>query len=210
MKLIEAADKLVKLAPPLLAQHFRPDCCIAATRVAMEVLLRLGFPTKAQPTEFAVYTRNLWQRRHQFDGNFRDDEWSVAVGRDLPDIKFHSNPNGYNGHLVCIAGHPGMEHLVDLTVGQASRPARGLTLPPAWHWPFEGWPLHRGNERIIALYKPKVNPAFVRAPDWTDWKRTDHIIETILKEIHETKNNPSAEARRVPSVVQTSDGTVKP
>lgn len=172
---------LVRHAPPLLAQRFRPDCCIAATRVAVHVLTRLGFAAKPQPTQLMVYTKKLWQRVESdtFDYPFLNGEWSVGVGFG-EDKRFTDEPEwkGYAGHLVAVCStQKPPAFLIDLSLGQAARPENGIVLPPAM--------FHRSSKttinKCVLMYRPIDNPKFVEAPDWTDASRTDPIIEELVE-----------------------------
>jgi hypothetical protein len=167
---------LVNMAPVLIARRFNATCCIAATKIAMGVLDRLGFDTQAQPTMFVVYNEKLWKRRLQWDGKFREGEWSVAIGNP----KFRSLTKGYNAHLICLASFKDSNrYLVDLSVGQASRPQHAIHLPPGWFGMFTGWPVEVTDGKAVATYTQLVNPEFVRSPDWTEENRTNDIVETL-------------------------------
>ncbi len=167
--------QLVHHAPPLIAESFRPDCCIAATRVAVHVLTRLGFLAKPQPSQLMVYTRKLWHRveNNTFDYPFLHGEWSVGVGFDP-----ETGKQGYIGHLVAMCKAPRSKpmFLVDLSLGQASRPKKGIVLPPAIF-------THKNKLNInkcVLLYKPIDNPKFTESLDWKEEWRTDPIIEELL------------------------------
>ena len=169
--------QLVKHAPPLLAQNFRPDCCIAATKVAIGVLTMLGFPVKPQPTQLMVFTRKLWRRveSNTFDRPFLHGEYSVGVGYDPK-----TGEQGYIGHLVALAAEPSSKNttfLIDLSLGQAARPKNWIVLPPAI--------FIAGNKlninRCVLIYKPIDNQKFLESPDWHDRTRTDQIILELAK-----------------------------
>lgn len=183
--------QLVHHAPPLLAQTFKPDCCIAATRVAVHVLARLGFLAKPQPVQLMVYTRNLWRRveSNTFEHPFLHGEWSVGVGFG-EDKRYKEDPNwkGYNGHLVALCAlplrpwepreeGPRKLFLVDLSLGQASRPKKGIVLPQGI--------FIAGNKininKCVLMYRPIDNPKFTEAPDWVDIWKTDPIIKELVK-----------------------------
>ena len=169
-KLINAVSRLVKFAPPLLAEHFRPDCCIAATRVACGVLNKLGFDARPQPAQLTVYTKKLWKRveNQTFGAPFLPGEWSVGVG-------FGEDPRstkGYAGHLVALCDFL----LIDLSIGQASRPAKGIVLPPALFIPYHKFQING----CVLLYGSIDNLKYTESPDWTDASRTEPIIEELL------------------------------
>lgn len=177
--------KLVKHAPPLIAQDFRPDCCIAATKIALGVLTMLGFYVKVQPTQLIVYTKRLWRRveSNTFDYPFLDGEYSVGVGFDP-----ETGKQGYVGHLVAIVAEPAAAEtlfLVDLSLGQANRPKKGINLPPAL--------FSTGNKMklngCVLIYRAIENPVYLQSPDWTDRTRTDPIILELLRIIKSENKN---------------------
>ena len=165
--------QLVHHAPPLLAQGFRPDCCIGATKVACGVLDALGFKVRPQPTQLMVYTRKLWRRveSDRFDWPFLHGEWSVGVGFPI------AEPAGFVGHLVALCKSSKAAFLVDLSLGQASRPKKGIVLPPALF--IAGNKLNLN--KCVLMYRAIDNPVYLQSPDWTDKTRTDPIIEELLK-----------------------------
>ncbi len=177
--------QLVHHAPPLLAQDFRPDCCIAATKVAVHVLTRLGFISKPQPTQLMVYTRKLWRRVESgtFHRPMLDGEWSIGVGFDP-----ETGERGYIGHLVAICAKPlrpweprdeGPRRLflVDLSLGQASRPKKGIVLPPGIFLASNKLNINK----CVLMYKPIDNQNFTESPDWKEEWRTDPIIKELVR-----------------------------
>ncbi len=176
LNLIRAVSRLVKFAPPLLAEWFSPDCCIGATRVACGVLNKLGFDARPQPTRLTVYTKKLWKRveSQTFSYPFVPDEWSVGVGfREDERSKTDPNFKGYEGHLVALCDFL----LIDLSIGQASRPHKGIVLPPAMFIPYHKFKINN----CVLFYTSIDNQKFTESPDWTDASRTQPIIEELLR-----------------------------
>lgn len=170
--------QLVQYAPTLLARRFRHNCCIGATKVAIEVLERLGFMVRPQPTQLMVYTRRLWRRveSNTFDRPFLHGEYSVGVGFDPGTGK----QGGYIGHLVALAAEPAAVKtmfLIDLSLGQASRPKKGIYLPPAIFLASNKININK----CVLMYRPIDNPKFLESPDWTKAERTEPIVEELLR-----------------------------
>jgi hypothetical protein len=182
--LTKAAVFLKAIAPRKILRVFRPDCCVAATRIGVAFMSRLGFNAHAQPTMMTVFTNNLWQRveNQTFDGQFRPGEWSVAIGYGTDNPR----PDGIDMHLVTMASDDTDEiFLIDLSFGQASRPQRGLTLPPSLAVRMDwDWPVNVITDNWTARYKPMDNLDYLRGPDWTEPERTEPIIESLLREYH--------------------------
>lgn len=167
-----------------LSLHFNPDCCIAATRVAVTVFERLGFEAYAQPTRLRVWNRKLWERiaseQNTFaHGVFLDGEWSVGVGFGEDPRKQHDPDwKGFDGHLVAIVDD---RFLVDLSFGQTSRPQKGMPTKPVMIMQMHGeWPVTAALENFTLCYEPIPNAAFLQSPDWTDEERTAHIVRRII------------------------------
>lgn len=177
---------LVRDSPHLLLQSFNRDCCIAATRVAVEVSKRLGFEARAQTTQLRVWNKKLFERiqAEGFDGKFRDGEWSVGIG--FGEDPRYANPEwkGFDGHLVAVVEE---RFLVDLSFGQTSRPKKDMpTLPAlavAMRNDGQPWPACVVSERFTCVYDPIDNSGYLKSPDWTDEERTEQIIEQIIETI---------------------------
>jgi hypothetical protein len=193
-RLAKAAAFLAANAPEKILKNFRPDCCIAATNVALKFLGQLEFSTLPQVTQLAVYTMPLWKR--VADGTYlppmRDGEWSVGSGfgedprKDPEHERYDPTWAGFAGHLVALASEKDETFLVDLSFGQVSRPAKGMTLPNGIACKLhDQWPAVPAGFNINGCrvnYRGIKNSAFVLAPDWMDTKRTDPIVEELLKE----------------------------
>jgi len=180
-RLTRAAAFLAANAPPKILKYFNPDCCIAASKVAFSFMQRLGFSAMPQVTRFVVYTENLWKRvdADQWDGQFRDYEWSVAIGygTDKP------RPDGFNGHLIVLASEGNETFLIDLSLGQASRPKKGIVIPHGLALQMtHGWPASLRINSCVLQYKEAKNPNFLVAPDWTKPERTEPLVEELLAE----------------------------
>lgn len=143
----------------------------------------LGFSVKPQPTQLMVFTRKLWRRveSNTFDRPFLHGEYSVGVGYDP-----ETGEQGYVGHLVALVAEPAgakTVFLVDLSLGQAARPKKGIVLPPAIF--LAGSKLNINH--CVLMYKPVDNLKFLESPDWTDRTRTDPIILELVRIINENK-----------------------
>lgn len=91
-----AINQLTAIAPALLKSAFRPDCCIAATRIVIDVCERLGFKARPQPTKLRVWNAPFWRRIVESGEHFKDclleGEWCVGVGFGL-DPRHKTMPN---------------------------------------------------------------------------------------------------------------------
>lgn len=158
---------ILEAAGPVIAELFRKDCCLNATRVLIEVFRDFGIPARAMVVRCvagnAEYFASLQYEK------LLDGAWAVAC--DAP-----SGVNGldWNGH-VCVFVR-GM--LVDAAVGNMKRPAKRIHVPDLYAGVVpKGW--ERGGvnhvvelpERGALIYEalPKNRdhedlPGFQRSP----------------------------------------------
>lgn len=178
-RLTQAAAFLAAHGPPLIREYFRADCCIAASKVAYMFMLRLGIRTIPKVTKFTVHTENLWERyqRGEFDGKFHDDEWSVAIGYGLVRDEKH----GFDGHLVALAWEGDEKFLIDLSLGQAARPQKGIVIPDGIAVnPGAGFPVTLRLNSCVLRYSEGNNRKYEMSPDWLIGSRTQPIVSELL------------------------------
>lgn len=169
-----------------LREFFRPDCCIAATKVAIRVLASFGYASRPLTVRLAVYTEKLAQRvmDGSWDGIHREGEWGVGVGFSEPESDVGAFVGeGWNGHLVAISGN----WLIDLSLPQASRPLKGLHLPqsaafllsPGWkkdkHLAFAG-----NGLRLLYELHPEIK-TFTTTKDWYLANRTEPVAKLLTE-----------------------------
>ena len=172
-----ALEALRAVAWPILRKRFRPDCCIAATKVGLAVLRAFG--VAGGPWETIAFAGNgsfmTWSEAGQ-QGDPPADARFVAVDPDRP------APNGgYNGHLVITGKVRGRGYLLDLSAPQLDRPDKAIRVPE----PI----LLRADDRgeigplkleagAVLLYEPhpKARGEFEAAKDWTvhAWRQAVH------------------------------------
>jgi hypothetical protein len=151
----------------------RPDCCIAAGRLALDVCRFFDVPAEPHPVRVIAENPVMAKWREEHDGTGMPPElweetgaWSVGVDPDQD-----RGGEGWNGHLVVVTS----TLLVDLSAGQMTRPAKNLHLGPlsgtlpdgwmseAWPWP---WAAYHVNDCVVAYQRTPTNTAFRRAKDW--------------------------------------------
>jgi hypothetical protein len=167
-----ALDALVELAPPLLTDAFGADCCIAATKVAVEVLGYFGIqarPLVTAPTAMnPAAARWLVTRRGE---PCEVEEWWEQHGCFMGGLVRTPGPDRFLGHLVAIVERT---QLLDLSLGQMTYPERNLRLPPAAAVPlFAGQaadqPLAAFHDAEgTVLYYAHTNTDWEDSPDWAD------------------------------------------
>lgn len=119
----EVLDGLCGPGRALLLKKFKVNSCIASTNVARQVLRRFNYPSypvpikvaafNAKGAEFARSGHPEWARTG------KDGAWGVGIGYG------HGDGDGWDGHLALVVDD---SYFLDLTIDQASRPARGIHL----------------------------------------------------------------------------------
>lgn len=116
----------------------RADVCIAATRLALEILAPLGYDVKPLPVRLFAYNA-IWIQKALAAGHHPKSEqegqqwqaegaWAVGAGighRDDRDAPYGRNEaiGRFNGHLVLIVNR---DYLLDLSLAQIARPERNI------------------------------------------------------------------------------------
>ncbi len=182
-----AVGLYTEIARPLMREKgFKCDTCILATRVAVQVMKRLGFPVFALKTRTSVYNPAFVARVQAEDGRFPRDQaeslkWYEEDGSHVIGIDTDSQAHGYPGHLVAIVGG---HFLLDSSLDQFSEKSKWLNyeipgacafhLPPEADWKVASYGLPEGGA-IVYERLPEV--------DWkktSDWSIAAPEIEDII------------------------------
>jgi hypothetical protein len=182
MRPYRAVNRLLRCAPPLLAQlPLPPHDCILATRVAIDVLARFGIEAQPRSVLCAVANEAYAQWRYRVisaraarlpEAPPPPAAWCVWAG--LPD---YAPPAGqWPGHLIAFL--PGEGDLVDLDFRAFARPDKALDVPPSVvaHWPAEDAAITytardlRGRPFYVRYERQDANVGYRAADVW----RRDH------------------------------------
>ncbi len=170
----------------VLPRLYRPDCCIAATRIACLVLgdrlhMRVRpLTVEAQVVNAALAARDRlpltdaeYRRWQAEDGSY----WLTLGARDAT-----PRPSHWPGHLVAVIYD---RVLVDLTLAQGSRPARGIRLP-ALTVQVSADVLTGAEGRVVELdgavvayHTRPADRSFAVARDWQEAGRHDAAVRLI-------------------------------
>lgn len=164
-----------------------PAACIAGTAALMDLLSARGHHVEPQPVTVAIFNRPAYalvgQRRLRPE--YADEwdaagAWSVGLG-----YGGDPQPGRWPGHLVAIVDR---HWLLDPTLGQADRTARGLIVPATLAVPVtERW--QRRRERLhvrtrtgaVLTYEAvRGDPGYHASPDWTDRTRRATRVQQAL------------------------------
>lgn len=207
---LERLQQIADLAwDALKAELQRVDVCIAATRVALEVLAPLGYEVKPLPVRVFGYNQK-WVELSMERGHFpRSDAeknewvseggWSVGAGighRTDRNVPYGRNERlgRFNGHLVLVVNR---DYLLDLSVAQMARPDHQMFLDRPLVVPIPERAFLHGTKRLFAEYRMDDHPVvtfeyeavpsdrtFTRTSDWTvnvqSWKRLAQGVRAQL------------------------------
>ena len=183
-------EALAALARPLILERFGPSSCIASTAIGIDVLRRFGIGARPLPVRVEIYNpalaaalaagnepptdpaaRPAWM--DAFGG------WSIGLG-----MGGDEEPGKWPGHLVCWVDSPPV--FVDLSLDQASRPARQIELGTAVFEPLPGFergdqlaPFALPNGCLCRYQAVPAQQEFRRVPDWADRGRRSETVARI-------------------------------
>jgi hypothetical protein len=192
-----ALDVLEEAVPAALASSgAAPDVCVAATRIACLALAEVGIkasplPVRLQamsPRYTAAVERNELGSVDEAGAKRLADEGAHMVDIGHPDNDGRPRPDGrrgYNAHLIALVER---RWAVDLTIGQASRPAKNMIFAPH-HFAvtpafMAGEPLvFRTDNGATLVYVRVDNNTFVVAPDWQKVRRDDWLVRSTTQRL---------------------------
>ena len=162
-------------ATEVLPRYFRPDCCLNGTRVAVEALAEFGISVEPLATTVEVYNPKMVQRVEEhggWDDIPRDemDAWRAEgcwVG--ACDGTQDERP-GWPWHMIGLAG----KWIVDSSLGQFSRPQKGVDLWPLLVHPARG--LSRGGS--LALQDDRGAVLVYRVAPEASWADTTGFLRS--------------------------------
>lgn len=118
-------DSIVRSAYPVIAGTFRPDCCLNASRVMIEVLRDFAIPARAvvvtvMAVNAAWVEQALALGRPPTVQELEPAAWAIGINEPGP-----LEGEGWPGHVVVFA----RGRLIDMAAGNIARPARRIYSP---------------------------------------------------------------------------------
>jgi hypothetical protein len=159
-----------------MLRRWAPDSCIAATRIAVDVLAHYGIAARPQGTRVTAITHKLLDRQASgnFDGKLRAGEYIIKIGNPESDRAVF-----YQGHVIALTS----KHLIDMSLDQASRPHKGLCLTNAV-LPWDGkFPVTVWHDDLVFGYVLFDDESFYQSPDWYDTERHADLVADIIRKI---------------------------
>lgn len=203
------AAGLIVEATPHLRRDFSPDCCIAAARLALQVIRPLGLKAEAVAVRVIIQspalTRRYMKSIEQTGGPPTSDQvnawmdahdltkcWTLLLGasddeaaRLDPRLQQPADERGkWAGHLaVLIEGRV----LLDLTLPQANRPKFGIVLEPTAVKVgpdfLAGAHVHRTVNESLCQWTRSEARGWETAPDWREKHRTRELAKEVRRAI---------------------------
>jgi hypothetical protein len=167
---------------PAMVAALGADSCIACTRIAVDTLRTFGVRAKPLAVEVVIHNADAAAHIERGEPEAAQHDpaaWSLQLGFVPDDLGDHI----YNGHVVCLVEQ---RRILDLTLGQASRPERGVNLGPGVFGPlpsdFEttgsSFPVTGG---CVAVYRPHTNErGFLPLPHWADRSFSQPFVRRIV------------------------------
>lgn len=182
MKPITVIERLLKFGNEEIRKDFRPDCCIAGTRIALNVLDYFGIAAQPLPVEYLVMNEAFAKLAFRLKRPPTKEEQD-AVGGWAVGVDTRPSETGFGGHVVTVV----KRLLVDLTVNQANRPHKHINLPsgvavelPKAFWQG-GSAVTQAGDSVLS-YRLLASPAdFTTAPDWYDATRHSAALRIIRR-----------------------------
>lgn len=162
----------------LILARFRPDSCVASTRVAFEVVKRLGGRAYAQAVHLQVVNRPVIEA--MAEGRTPEDalrRGGVILRAEGSDRITVGEGSQWHGHLVLVVDD---SVLLDMSADQFHRPERGIDAR-AFAVPFSGWPVGVPFGDAAALYEPVETRVYRQGPDWVDRLRWSDLVDALAE-----------------------------
>jgi hypothetical protein len=188
---IPSPQRLAETVREAILGEFSHDSCIASTLAVIEVCRYFGVTARPQPTTIRVYSPLAWRLRDELAATPPADWPSGAHSVGIDGVAPHK-PGRWNGHLVALTA----THLIDASLDQFARPARGLVVKAsAFPLPPEGWRDGRllacaaeAEAGVAAIIYDRLDDA-----DWKsspNWRRSQpalrRVVGAAIRELRES------------------------
>ena len=167
-------------------KYYTLDCCIAATRIALDVLGHFEIPAMQLTTRVmicnGVYADwimthdKLPQGEEERNEAFANGGWGVGLGFPNPTVK-PSKGKGFGGHLIAYLEEG---YIVDLSLPQGTRPRHNIRLKPLVAKTQPNfleermmcirYPQREGGD-LLLHYTLIENEAYTKSIDWATDRR---------------------------------------
>lgn len=169
-------------------RRFRPDSCIATTRVVIETLRYFGVPARPWAVNMIMFNAAAWPLAVAKvpATDWPEDAWSVGFAAAGFAKDGTADPDNV-GHVVALAATPAGRRMVDASIDQVGRPAKGIPAMrpmigdvPAEFDPADqsvGLVLHEAG--VTVIYTGSASRVFATSPHW---RRADPTVRACTAE----------------------------
>ena len=170
-----------------MSGRYRPDCCIAATRITVDALRGLGFQVEPVVVHCQVFNAVYWNwllAHGRWPADMEEAQALVDAGAHSVDIgnpRDQQQPGGWVGHLVALVEGC---LLIDLSLGQATRPAKQMYLPPIAAMIADGFATGTPDDFEMngcrVRYEPRPGvTSYTASKDWSIPARHAPVLRAI-------------------------------
>lgn len=189
--------RLAEFGPPIINETCKPGPhCILSSAVGQMALERLGVRSEPYAAEVLICNK-AWVEWSKFEfaggkeaqlerGAYMISNRPNFTGETLPSLNPTTGP-AWDGHLALRSG----EWLIDLDLGNFSRPTKNIWLPPSMVAPLsadntvEG-EYHIDQHQVYVRYSPLVAPYaddYLTSKDWLLRDRYEDRVVAIVNKI---------------------------
>lgn len=174
---------LTQHARPIILTRFRRDSCIASTAISIKVLQHFGIHAWALPVHMTAFNQTYIEMMEKLQGREGDEvpveEQQYWLDRGAWSIEVEDSSVG---HVVACT----KKVLIDMSIDQATRPAKNIFLEPLTMELrpgfFEGeLNFTEMNETLVAYQANPGRTTFLESKDWTDALRHDRLVDEIIE-----------------------------
>jgi len=196
MKAWELFTRLGELIPPAIeAEYQRSDCCILATRLAIEVAQYFGIAAIPMSVRVVLFNKAFAPHVEAGDSNIAkwepiDGSYSVGIGYGFNPKQRHEGR--WDGHLIAAT----RDCFGDFSIRQAERPEKGIITGPVIVGPLypdlKAWSALDPDSGTLVQYTRTRDARYRLAPDWRDDQRRRKLVGPIIRAIRSSTQQTSA------------------
>lgn len=188
-----AVTTLARIAPPVFRKLYTPNCCVVATKIAIDTLAAVGVRARPINTRYTALNRKyiaLVEKHGRYPESVDElHEWTDKLGAWSLSTDVGNHDGGFGGHLIALVA----EHvMLDLSASQAARPAKGIHIPGPVigavprPWPVGAIaPVELDQGGFLMYERVADDPVYRDAPDWKDPLRRDNVTAAFVEAIRE-------------------------
>lgn len=186
LKMLEA---IAEVTPNILLRSYKDlNCCIAATRIIVEVLKRLHFRNiKPFVVEANIFNETYVKKGRTPDSHEEAEQWlGEGAWHVILGDRSQENKGQWPGHLAVLINE---RYMMDIAIFQASRPHKNINLHPILTTVPEDFVkgedkcgLMFNNCMVIYVSHPE-DKSYQATRDWWDVAKSKEIVSEVYSEV---------------------------